>query len=58
MSSLMRIASWVIVNKSTGVAVFETFNENTAKAINNKLYKAVPILEYLQEFNRRVKCEA
>lgn len=58
MSSLMRTASWVIVNKATGVAVFETYSENTAKAVNDKLYKAVPILEYLQEFNRRVKCEA
>ena len=57
MSSLTKTASWVIVNKATGVAVFETFNQNTAKAINDKLYKAVPILEYLQEFNRRVKCE-
>lgn len=57
MSSLTKTASWVIVNKATGVAVFETFNQNTAKAINDKLYKSVPILEYLQDFNRRVKCE-
>lgn len=57
MSSLMKTASWVIVNKATGVAVFETFNENTAKAVNDKLYKVVPILEYLQEFNRKVKGE-
>lgn len=49
----MRTASWVIVNINTGFAVFETFNENTAKAINTRLYKAVPILEYLQSLNKR-----
>ena len=26
----MKTASWIIVNKATGEAVFETFNENTA----------------------------
>lgn len=48
----MKTASWVIVNKATGFAIFETFNENTAKAINTQLYKAVPILEYLQSLNK------
>lgn len=48
----MKTASWVIVNRVTGAAVFETFNENTAKAINERLYRAVPILEYLQSLNR------
>jgi len=52
MSSLLKTASWVIVNKATNTAVFETFNENTAKAINQRLYKAVPILEWLQGSNR------
>jgi len=47
----MKTASWVIVNRATGAAVFETFNENTAKAINEKLYHAVPALEYLQQLN-------
>ena len=50
----MKTASWVIINKATGFAIFETFNENTAKAINIRLYKAVPILEYLQSLNNRV----
>jgi hypothetical protein len=48
----MKTASWVIVNKATGFAVFETFNENTARAINEKLYRAIPILEYLQSLNK------
>jgi hypothetical protein len=49
----MKTASWVIINKATGFAIFETFNENTAKAINTRLYKAVPILEYLQSLNKK-----
>jgi hypothetical protein len=48
----MKTASWIIVNKATGQAVFETFNENTARAVNERLYKAVPILEWLQSLNR------
>jgi hypothetical protein len=51
----MKTASWVIINKATRKAVFETFNENTAKAVNVRLYEAVPILQYLQEFNRSIK---
>ena len=48
----MKTASWVIINKATGFAIFETFNENTAKAVNTRLYEAVPILEYLQSLNK------
>lgn len=47
----MKIASWIIVNRATSAAVFETFNENTAKAINEKLYRTIPALEYLQQLN-------
>lgn len=52
MNYTIKTASWVIVNNATGVAVFETFNENTAKAVNTKLYRAVPIIEYLQSLNK------
>jgi hypothetical protein len=48
----MKTASWIIVNLATNQAVFETFNENTAKAINTKLYRAVPILEWLVSLNK------
>jgi len=48
----MKTASWVIVNKITGFAIFETFKENTAKAVNTHLYIAMPILEYLQSLNK------
>ena len=50
----MKTASWIIVDKATRQAVFETFNENTAKAVNTRLYEAVPILTYLQQLNRSV----
>jgi len=48
----MKTASWIIVNRATGAAVFETFNENTAKAVNEKFYRAMPALEYLQQLNK------
>ena len=54
----MKTASWVICNKETHEAVFETFNEKTAQAINTAKYEAVPILEYLQSLNRRVAQDA
>ena len=50
----MKTASWVIVEKSTGKAVLETFNELLANKVNVKKYKAVPILEYLQNFNKEL----
>lgn len=44
----MKTASWVIIELSTGTAVFETFSKAIADSINRDKYKAVPILEYLQ----------
>lgn len=46
-------ASWAIVDKTTGRAVFETFNPRTAAAINPARYSAVPIGEYLASLNRK-----
>lgn len=51
----MKTSSWIIVNKATRAAVFETFNENTAKAVNTRLYEAIPALQYLQQLNRTIK---
>lgn len=44
--------SWVIIDRSTGNAVLETYNEALTK-LNQKKYKAVPILEYLQSLNKK-----
>lgn len=55
MSSLNKTASWVIVEKATNKAIVETYSKQTAKIIErnpSSRYKAVPILQYLQEFNR------
>lgn len=51
----MTPASYVIVSKETGKAVFETFEKKIADAINTEKYKAVPILEYLYNLNDQIK---
>ena len=50
----MSITSWVICNKLTGKAVFETFNKNTAEAFRDprSSFEAVPIMDYLQSLNK------
>ena len=58
MSSLHQTASWIIVQKTTGKAIVETYSKETANIVNRNgtsLYKAVPILQYLQDFNSEVK---
>lgn len=44
-------ASWVIVSRETGKAVFETFNRALAGKINTARYEAVPIRVYLAGLN-------
>lgn len=51
----MKTASWVIVSKDTGKAVFETFEKRTVDAINTDRYAAVPILDYLVNINRIIR---
>ena len=51
----MKTASWVVQDLETGEAVMETYNPKVAEAINLKKYKVTPILEYLQELNRRIR---
>lgn len=53
LESLRNPASWVIREKSTGRALFETFNSAIPPAINHAKYEAVPILEHLQSLNRK-----
>ena len=47
--------SWVIVRKSDGAAVLETFSAAVAAAVNTAAYDVVPILRYLQELNARIR---
>jgi len=58
MTSLHQTASWIIVQKTTGKAIFEIFSKKTADTIRSKhsdQYKVLPILQYLQDFNSEVK---
>jgi hypothetical protein len=49
----MKTASWVIINKQTGAALFETFQASIIPKINTARYEAVPILTYLQQLNQK-----
>jgi len=51
----MKTASWVIVRLSDNQAIFETFSESIALAINKSKYQPVPILQYLVNFNKGIK---
>lgn len=53
----MRTASWVIRERATGRVILETFNAKLLDRLKPE-YEAVPILEYLQSLNRRIKCTA
>lgn len=54
MTSLNRTSSWVICERDTGRAVYETYSPELAERINRERYIAVPVLEYLQSLNRRI----
>jgi hypothetical protein len=51
----MKTASWIIVEKATGKAVFETFKKATADAINREKFDVLTALEYLQQLNAKLK---
>lgn len=51
----MRTASWVIVSRTTGEAIFETFNPRLAMTINQTKYEVKPVGLYLADLNRRLK---
>jgi hypothetical protein len=51
----MKNASWVVVEIATEDVVCELWNAKTVECLDTSKYKAVPILQFLQEFNRKVK---
>lgn len=53
--TIQKTVSWVFVDLETGKGVYETYSASVAAKVNTKRYKAVPILEYLQNLNRRIK---
>jgi hypothetical protein len=54
MTSLLKTSSWVVIENITNKAIFETFNESLVNKINVKKYTAIPILKYLQNFNKTI----
>lgn len=44
--------SWVIVERSTGHAVFETWSLRVASAVRRDRFRVVAILDWLQSLNR------
>lgn len=54
MTSLNRTSSWVICERDTGRAVYETYSSELVERINRERYIAVPVLEYLQSLNRQI----
>jgi len=51
------MSSWVIVEKSSEKAVFETFNKTTADKVREKStsHMVVPIMEWLAGLNETIK---
>lgn len=51
-STLEHTASWALRDKVSKAVICETFNPDVVRRLNTVKYEAVPILEYLGEFNR------
>ena len=47
--------SWIICDKETGAAVFETFSRRTAERVNQTKYSVETAAQYLARFNRSVR---
>lgn len=47
--------SWVVVNRATGKAVFETFERSTAQAINTERYEVLTAARWLGRINGRTQ---
>ncbi|CAH0444296.1 hypothetical protein LMG10661_00775 [Ralstonia syzygii subsp. syzygii] len=50
-NTLARTASWIIREKASKGVLFETFDNLVVERLNTSKYEAVPVLQYLQEFN-------
>lgn len=53
--SLSENASWVIIDKSTGRAVRETFSDAFARSVNREKYDVLGIMQHLRSLNGGVK---
>jgi hypothetical protein len=48
------MTSWVIVEKSTDKAVCELYDWANVTKINREKYRIVPILKFLEDFNKNL----
>jgi hypothetical protein len=51
----MVTASWVIREKGSKRVICETFDKRVVERLNTVTYEAVPILDYLVEFNANAR---
>lgn len=54
-STLTKTYSWIIRKNGKSTALLETFNPAVVAKLNTDKYNAVPVLEYLQDMNKRIK---
>ena len=47
-------SSWVIVDRATGAAVMETFDQELAEAVHPDKYEVLTALQWLCRFNASV----
>ncbi len=47
--------SWIIVRRSTGLPVLETFSKRLAEAINQANYEVLTAQQWLARFNRSIR---
>jgi hypothetical protein len=52
---MIRSNSWIIVNRTTGEAVLETWSEKVTAAINTKKYQVMTAYDYLCNLNANIK---
>ena len=52
---MLRSNSWIIVNRSTGNAVLETWSKKLTQAINLEKYQVMTAYDYLCNLNAIIK---
>jgi hypothetical protein len=52
---MIRSNSWIVVNRTTGEAVLETWSEKVTAAINTKKYQVMTAYEYLCNLNAKIR---
>jgi hypothetical protein len=52
---IIKSNSWVIVNRTTGEAVLETWSEKVTAAINTNKYQVLTAYDYLCKLNQTIK---